>query len=202
MDTSKSIISKQRIKVNSGQLLWAMCDGSYVSSSFFYFFFWQLSMKKRVSSRGSRSTIEDSRFRGTDNEKEAMNSVIGQQTANPTIPPLWLPLCLSLVLYLNLSLRAFLFLFFSLFLSLPPSSFDYTGHTHARSRAHTRGAHTRALARTYACCSVTLRGNAASRNMWPWTSLSRGFLHGNREKSCWPRDAISYTAVYLAKREK
>lgn len=86
-------------------------------------------------------------------------------------------------------------LFFSL--CLPLLSIIRGIHTLAHVHIHAR-----ALARTYACCSVTLRGNAASRNMWPWTSLSRGFLHGNREKSCWPRDAISYTAVYLAKREK
>ena len=43
----------------------------------------QLSMKKRVSSGLLGRLLEDSWFRGIDNE-EAMNSVTGQQTADPT----------------------------------------------------------------------------------------------------------------------
>lgn len=73
--------------------------------------------------------FEDSRFRGTDDEKEAMNSVIGQQTASPTSSPTWLPLCLSLVPSLDLLLRVSLPFLLSRCLLFP-----ITQHIHAYVR--------------------------------------------------------------------
>lgn len=100
---------------------------------------------KSESRFATRSTIEDSRFRGTGDEKEAMNSVIGQQTASPTSSPSWLPLCLSLVPSLDLLLCVSLpFLLFRCLL------FPITQHIHTYVRS---------------IWEVTLLQDA-----WPWTS--------------------------------
>lgn len=120
---------------------------------------------KSESRFATRSTVEGSRFRGI--EKEAMNSVIGQQTASPTSSPTWLPLCLSLVPSLDLLLRVSLPFLLSRCLLFP-----ITRHIHA-----------------YVCFIrevMLLQGNA-----WPWTS--RRFFGVSRtetgEESCRPRDA-------------
>lgn len=98
---------------------------AFTRGRFFDFLFRQLSMKKRVSFRDS---LDRRRFSisGHD-EKEAMNSVIGQQTASPTSSPSWLPLCLSLLPSLDLLLRISLLFLLSLCLLL----FPITRHIHA-----------------------------------------------------------------------
>lgn len=119
---------------------WQLSREAAFSISFSGSFQW-----KSESRFATRSIVEDSRFRGTD-EKEAMNSVIGQQTASPTSSPSWLPLCLSLVPSLDLLLRVSLPFLLSLCLLL----FPITRHT--RAYVH------------------YTRGNAASKDAWPWTS--------------------------------
>lgn len=103
--------------------MWQLSRPAAFSISFSGSFQW-----KSESRFATRSTVEDSRFRGTD-EKEAMNSVIGQQTASPTSSPTWLPLCLSLVPSLDLLLGVSLPFLLSRCLLFP-----ITQHIHAYVR--------------------------------------------------------------------
>lgn len=155
---------------------WQLSRQAAFSISFSGSFQW-----KSESRFATRSTVEDSRFRGTDDEKEAMNSVIGQQTASPTSSPSWLPLCLSLIPSLDLLLRVSLPFLLSLCLLL----FPITRHTHA-----------------YVCSirEVTLLQGTLDREL---LDASSGFLarkSGGIMPTAWRFLAISYGRILGEKR--